>query len=101
MNIKRLRNLKTLLSILAGPVKLRKKIRVLDFLYWGRRKEDEGYRFLLVGASFEVANSCTCRKIEKLTLNSLLQQPFASLLFPQAGNLEIQTQKMLSETFKR
>lgn len=48
---KRLRNIKTFRAILAGPVNLRKKIRIFYFLFpfpplhWRRKKEDEVKRF--------------------------------------------------------
>lgn len=52
-------------------------------------------KFFFFGASFEVANASICRETEKFILNSLLQQGFASLLFHQVKNLEMQAQEML------
>lgn len=96
---KRLRDVKTILEILAGPVNLRKRIRILYFFLFllltgeGRKGIKEKYIFFLT--SFEVANASICREIEKLTLNSLLEQCFASLLFHQVRTLEMQAHKML------
>lgn len=90
-----------LLEILACPVTLRKKIRILNFLFPFLLLTGEGRKgmkekdFWFFWASFEVANARIYREIEKFTLNSFLQQRFASLLFHQVRTLEMQAHKML------